>query len=131
MQLTCEYKPVLFVHSLHKTSINYCEPPFPNHLRENKTRLVLMGCGEIICNNIYCFAQHLSSTAKKKPKKKKTNKTVGLEIFNQSTANETGYNLRTFAPIATAHLYCARYSLVTRVPRHFQTRAPSRKLSKL
>ena len=32
-------------------------------------------------------------------------------------------SLRTFAPIATAHLYCARYSLVTHVPRHFQARA--------
>ena len=39
-------------------------------------------------------------------------------------------SLRTFVPIATAHLYCARYSLVTRVPRHFQARAPIRKLNK-
>ena len=39
-------------------------------------------------------------------------------------------NLRTFAPIAIAHLYCARYLLGTRVPRHFQARAPSRKLNK-
>ena len=38
--------------------------------------------------------------------------------------------LRTFTPIATAHLKCARYSLVTRVPRHFQARAPIRKLNK-
>ena len=31
--------------------------------------------------------------------------------------------LRTFAPIATAHLYCARYSLVTSLAHHFQARA--------
>ena len=37
--------------------------------------------------------------------------------------------LRTFAPIAIAHLYCARYSLRTHVPRHFQARALSRKLN--
>ena len=42
-----------------------------------------------------------------------------------------GRGLRTFAPIATAHLHCARYSLVTHVPRHFQARAPSRKLNKI
>ena len=39
--------------------------------------------------------------------------------------------LRTFAPIATAHLQCARYSLVTHVPRHFQARARSPKLNKI
>ena len=38
--------------------------------------------------------------------------------------------LRTFTPIATAQ-QCARYSLVMRVPRHFQARAPSRKLNKI
>ena len=38
--------------------------------------------------------------------------------------------LRTFAPIATAHLYCARHSLSTHAPRHFQARALSRKLNK-
>ena len=38
--------------------------------------------------------------------------------------------LRTFAPIATAHLYCVRYSLSTHVPRHFQAHALSRKLNK-
>ena len=36
------------------------------------------------------------------------------------------HTFRTFAPIATAHLWCASYSLVTRVPRHFQARAHSR-----
>ena len=41
------------------------------------------------------------------------------------------YILRTFGPIATAHLQCARYSLGTRVPRRFQARAPSRKLDKI
>ena len=41
----------------------------------------------------------------------------------------SGVENGTFAPIATAHLYCARYSLVKRVLRHFQARAPSRKLS--
>ena len=40
-------------------------------------------------------------------------------------------HLRTFAPIATAHLQCARYSLVTHVPRHFQARARSPKLNKI
>ena len=38
--------------------------------------------------------------------------------------------LRTFAPIATAHLYCAHHSLSTHVPRHFQAHALSRKLNK-
>ena len=46
------------------------------------------------------------------------------------THGEQGH-LRTFAPIATAHLQCARYSLVNHVPRHFQARAPSRKLNKI
>ena len=41
-----------------------------------------------------------------------------------------GIHLRTFAPIDTAHLYCARYSLSTHVPRHFQAHALSRKLNK-
>ena len=40
-------------------------------------------------------------------------------------------SLRTFAPIATAHLQCARYSLGMHVPRHvFQARAPSRNSTK-
>ena len=40
-------------------------------------------------------------------------------------------NLRTFAPIATAHLWCARYSLGTRVPCHVcKARAPSRNSTK-
>ena len=35
-------------------------------------------------------------------------------------------HLRTFAPIVTVHLWCARYSLGTRVPRHlFQARSAS------
>ena len=38
--------------------------------------------------------------------------------------------LRTFAPIATTHLYCARHSLSTHMPRHFQARALSRKVNK-
>ena len=42
----------------------------------------------------------------------------------------SGQNLRTFAPIATAHLYCAHHSLSTHVPRHFQAHALSRKLNK-
>ena len=40
---------------------------------------------------------------------------------------EAGSQLRTFAPIATAHLYS---SLGTRVTRHFQARAPSRNSKK-
>ena len=40
------------------------------------------------------------------------------------------FSLRTFAPIATAHLYCAHHSLSTHVPRHFQAHALSRKLNK-
>ena len=38
--------------------------------------------------------------------------------------------LRTFAPIAIGHLFCARYSLSTQVPGHFQACALSRKLNK-
>ena len=36
--LTCKHKPVLFADSLHKTSIAYSEPTFPNHLKK-KTKL--------------------------------------------------------------------------------------------
>ena len=50
-------------------------------------------------------------------------------MWHQITLNWSGI-VWTFAPIATAHLQCARYSLVTRVPRHFQARAPIRKLNK-
>ena len=50
-----------------------------------------------------------------------------------ANSSRTGWvlNLRTFAPIATAHLQCASYSLVTHVPRHFQARARSPKLNKI
>ena len=37
LKVTCEYKPVLFADALHKSSITYREPTFPNHLRENDT----------------------------------------------------------------------------------------------
>ena len=49
--------------------------------------------------------------------------------FNRSTP-VLGLNkihcIRTFAPVAIAHLYCARYSLSTHVPRHFQARTESK-----
>ena len=53
--------------------------------------------------------------------------------FQYSNANKQTlffYSLRTFAPTATAHLYCAHHSLSTHVPRHFQAHALSRKLNK-
>ena len=51
-------------------------------------------------------------------------------MWHQITLNWSGI-VWTFAPIATAHLQCARYSLGTRAPHLFQARAPSRKLNKI
>ena len=53
-----------------------------------------------------------------------------VNIFSFLEANGLFNPLRTFAPIATAHLYCAHHSLSTHVPRHFQAHALSRKLNK-
>ena len=58
---------------------------------------------------------------------------IRVKISESEVSNylRTKLYLRTFAPIATAHLQCARYSLVTHVPRHFQARARSPKLNKI
>ena len=49
---------------------------------------------------------------------------------SKTTGDLSASHLRTFVPIATAHLYCARHSLSTHVPRHSQAHALSRKLNK-
>ena len=46
------------------------------------------------------------------------------------TVGRERFDLRTFAPIATAHLYCAHHSLSTHMSRHFQAHALSRKLNR-